>query len=277
MIKYIWLILPLLLCCRQQEVTTLDGFAYVLTKSLMVADQVESLEMQDLIITRPPRATVKLINFSNGLGNCFILNYQIPSLSKKEKGVLSLEKGCDESLVIAKISNVEKLSYKLSKTLVIKFLISEQEHTLAVPLINISRPKKLQALSSSSRDYYYDGLVINLSPLSETETKIQADESFPDHKARICHDISDECEVNSKNNCSQCTNGWYSVIGKYACEEGLRKYCGKDQCGQKGWPACQRFQLPEDPKQIVCVDNSPYGFCQDGLAVYCVNNELVCL
>jgi hypothetical protein len=50
-----------------------------------------------------------------------------------------------------------------------------------------------------------------------------------------------------------------------------------DKCGRAGFPACIRGYVASklDPNAF-CINDSPVGFCQKGLRVVCLNNQLMC-
>lgn len=273
------LILLFLLFSCVSEKNTNQKFSYYLTKNALTALRIESLVEKGKEITRPPRAVVDLVKIWSQDNICSLVRYQTPSLNGQNKGALFLEVCDGDNSVLAKLDSIDSLTLFLNRSLVLKGMIHQKRFTIEVPLLNIKKPKKMDILTSSTDKRYFDGVVVYQgNGLKNQKTLSAKNESYPEHKAIVCHDIDNKCEENSINNCSKCENGWYEVIGKYSCEAGLRKYCGFDQCGQKGWPACQRFHLPQpDNSQVICVDNSPYGFCNEGLNVYCVNDELICL
>ena len=93
----------------------------------------------------------------------------------------------------------------------------------------------------------------------------------------FCYQVDDDCSVIKKNTCNQCENGWHEIIDT-KCPSKLSRKCGADKCGQKGESACIRGSATVglDPN-FYCINDSPFGFCQEGLRVMCVNEVLVCI
>lgn len=92
----------------------------------------------------------------------------------------------------------------------------------------------------------------------------------------ICLDIDDDCNEKVKDQCDRCPYGNYHVIAS-KCKNKFRRYCGMDKCGRAGFPACIRGYVASklDPNAF-CINDSPVGFCQKGLRVVCLNNQLIC-
>lgn len=91
-----------------------------------------------------------------------------------------------------------------------------------------------------------------------------------------CLKVNDFCE-SSKDTCAKCKSGWYEVMDS-ACRDKYSRVCGIDKCGTKDNPACIRgvATVGLDTK-FYCVNDSPFGFCQKGLRVMCLNDLLVCI
>lgn len=119
------------------------------------------------------------------------------------------------------------------------------------------------------------------------ETEYQGISYFSDIKERSlkkeiklkdgmsCLKVNDFCE-SSVNTCKTCVNGWHEVMDS-ACKNKFSRVCGIDKCGTKDNPACLRgiATVGLDPK-FYCINDSPFGFCQQRLRVFCSNSKLVC-
>lgn len=91
----------------------------------------------------------------------------------------------------------------------------------------------------------------------------------------ICFDVNDACEVTMSFRCDQCENSSYPVIAS-ACSQKFRQVCGVNNCGTKDTPACIRGYVSTGYKLDYCINDSPIGFCAEGLRVTCFNNQLFC-
>lgn len=272
--------------CKQDYQSS--QFSYILQKKLINAIEIKELAIQKTTLTRPSKANVEVLSFLNLKGECFALNYQIPSRKDVQDGKLILLKGCEKQsddklnksvqMELAYLNELSEISFSLSNKLQILGKERGEKLKLEYPLFNIRRPKKLDLLSNSSLNFYKEGLVVTINqPLAEVSVRPDVSESYFEKTAKTCHVYNKFCEEVEPNTCSNCVNGWFSVIGKNACGIKTTKYCGVDNCGQKGWPACPRFPIPDRKEEIICFDNSPYVFCEKDLNIYCVNDELICL
>jgi hypothetical protein len=91
----------------------------------------------------------------------------------------------------------------------------------------------------------------------------------------LCHGIDKNCKTRSNYRCEQCESGWYEVVSS-DCPSQYNKICGQDNCGKRGQPACIRGRVSSEYKLGYCINDSPIGFCDEGLRVYCNANQLVC-
>jgi len=90
-----------------------------------------------------------------------------------------------------------------------------------------------------------------------------------------CFDINSKCEVTKPNICDECKFGSFEVAGG-SCKEGGVRFCQPIDCGRKNMPACLRSKKIHN--EDACYQDSPAGFCQEGLNTYCGNDGyLTCL
>lgn len=114
----------------------------------------------------------------------------------------------------------------------------------------------------------------SVSYISDIRDKILY-ENEPIEDGKICLKVNDDCSL-AINNCSSCKSTWYEVMNS-KCPTKYSRVCGKSECGQKNSPACLRGVTTVGmDTYLYCVNDSPFGFCQKGLRVICINNTLVC-
>lgn len=91
----------------------------------------------------------------------------------------------------------------------------------------------------------------------------------------LCFGVDKNCEIKQKFRCNECQNSWHEVIST-ECSTQYNKVCGRDQCGKRGYPACIRGRASTGYNLSYCINDSPIGFCDEGLRVLCIANQLVC-
>lgn len=103
------------------------------------------------------------------------------------------------------------------------------------------------------------------------------EDNYADKTLIPCHELNENCEVIQTFKCDQCRYGWFEVVGG-KCPAIKDKFCGINQCGLPGMPACPRGNLYNlfDQTQN-CTNDSKAGFCKLGLKTVCDNNLLICL
>ena len=101
-------------------------------------------------------------------------------------------------------------------------------------------------------------------------------EEMPNELVR-CHEVDDECRTVGTYECHRCRFGFFETV-ESDCKTERTKYCGINRCGEAGMPACPRGRvLLEEIGGDYCGQNSPAGFCQEGLSIFCdERNKLVC-
>lgn len=92
----------------------------------------------------------------------------------------------------------------------------------------------------------------------------------------ICFDVNDQCQISQPDYCKFCPESTQRVITGN-CPGIYRKYCKKKICGERNLPACIRGIKSTGYKTDICINDSPVGFCKNGLRVICKDNELICL
>ncbi len=92
---------------------------------------------------------------------------------------------------------------------------------------------------------------------------------------QLCLKVKDNCDE-VFNKCSLCESTWFEVMNS-ACPTKYSRVCGQNECGQKNRPACPRgVQTVGMDTYLYCINDSPFGFCDKGLRVFCENETLIC-
>ncbi len=163
----------------------------------------------------------------------------------------------------------------------LRFAVTETELTVTLTRLdrkvekwNVVFQKKVSkgepALFMSSARYKEPGIIM----LAPGRSGVEAPKPEEGGKAVLCHDVSDECTEQKPSTCSQCPSGWYEVPN--GCAEGP-KYCGVQQCGKKGEPACRRgMRYQKVRKKFECRIDSSFAYCAPGLSVECDGNKAYC-
>ncbi|EQC47267.1 hypothetical protein [Bacteriovorax sp. Seq25_V] len=206
------------------------------------------------------------------------LSYKVPF--KDRLGQLSLLKinrgKCDPfRSTISEIKNISSLKLSLvndnntksNKLLEIITTFSDDRKSIKIPLVNYGTRKKFKKYDSQIDDYYISS--INFSTEEKRETI---------KNGNACHAVNSSCVSVIENNCDRCEGTFYEVVD-YNCPQGGSKYCGTNECGQKGKPACPRgYKVLETKLASLCFDGSPAGYCGPGLKTYCNEDKiLICL
>lgn len=92
-----------------------------------------------------------------------------------------------------------------------------------------------------------------------------------------CHDVDDNCNETVEFKCDRCRHGWFEVISS-KCEKIFTKYCGPNNCGEKGEPACIRGRnFGNLSYPAGCFFGGPTGYCKKGLESKCsADNVMIC-
>jgi uncharacterized protein YlbG (UPF0298 family) len=256
-------------------------------------------------IDHPAMTTQKLARFyikSSGKQKVevFCLQYKIPFKNEKHDldGVLKLLIPKDENCLKdnknnedLQISNIRSLKVYFTnklkkakrnrrktptsyKNLVFEIVNSDmRSYSIKIPLPNIpnrdDKRKKFKTLLLPSEGSEH------LRPEKLTGSW---EDTFLNRTSKICHFVNDQCDELLPFKCDECRYGWYEVEGD-KCPTMNTKYCGVNNCGSKGNPACLRGTSYLTGQKIKrgCYINSKSVFCNDGLLVTCGdNNVLIC-
>lgn len=91
----------------------------------------------------------------------------------------------------------------------------------------------------------------------------------------LCYKVKDGCEV-EENICNKCKNKIYTPVVGSNCRSSYNKICGDLSCGGLYENACIRGFNASKLKYHYCFNDSPVGYCRDGLRVVCKDFILKC-
>jgi hypothetical protein len=162
----------------------------------------------------------------------------------------------------------------------------ERDFFIEIPLFNIAVKRELKRHSSALLPLMLKGAYVTKKRLpkaqiTKDELLGQFEDNYRDRSSVVCHEFSKDCNEIVSFRCDQCRFGWYSVVGISTCGGQMTRFCGVNQCGQRGMPACPRGY--ESAKRMnldnfmLCYDGSPMGYCEAGLETVCDGRVLVCL
>lgn len=92
---------------------------------------------------------------------------------------------------------------------------------------------------------------------------------------QLCFQIDDQCNIVKKDECRLCPNQ-VVAIKENNCSRLYSKICSDNPCGSRGQYACLRGQEFIGELKDYCLADSPIGYCQKGLRVFCENKRLIC-
>ena len=159
-----------------------------------------------------------------------------------------------------------KVHYERFKT-VLEFE-ANKNYRLEFYHYNLQRPEPFERYDSPVNKSYRTGLLLGGWP--------QVGEAPLENK-QSCHQVDENCRNVEEYACHRCPNGFFEVLN-FKCPQGGSKYCGRERCGEVGFPACLRGFSVNDVTERRCVDDWQAGFCQQGLRKVCdERGVLVCV
>jgi hypothetical protein len=171
---------------------------------------------------------------------------------------------CKDLLLVRPYAKKEKIRNFgiILKDDILKLRIDEDN--IEYKLFNISKPRIEKVLNPSSE--------VSIQFASPVQTKTIV--SYLKN-GTICKKVEDDCSV-SLDECNSCTGASYFLINS-KCSHGYSRVCGIDHCGSRNEPACIRgVETSGIDMDFYCVNDSPVGFCNEGLRVICLNGTLYC-
>ena len=217
-------------------------------------------------ILRPPNTKILLLQSDD-----YCLTYRTPPPENPDGGKILWGKNCGTGPgnTLEEIPGVGNFSFNYSLadgigTLDIGFSQNEKHWTPSFVL---------PGLTTGGRKPY--GLFFG----QEENLMGGPGDSYKEGTALACHRVDGACRDVLPNRCHLCRYGYFEVVD-YSCPQGGTKFCGLEQCGMRGHPACGLglSWVHGVFKETPCRDNSPAGFCLAGLHQVCdENNILICL
>ena len=320
-IVHITCILFLASSCYKKELTTDQFYQKtypLIISTLRVEASTIYLNTHSALI-RPPATIVNILTFIAMDGAFkkikYCLFYKMPHLSRKTLGRLFLtssspEIDCKDHKLkeyISEIENIQELSIHLNDqdTIVnrkrfqknifyIEFKKKDELRTLTYPLYNYQGKKENNYFrySSSFKDTLMKGVMISAPSLQKNNPKNKKpraatkelglyESNYKDKNLTICHSFKSNCQEDISFKCDQCRFGWFQAISTITCGSKNTKFCGRDQCGGRGMPACIRGEEAAVrmglESKLRCYENSPAGYCNAGLETSCDGSYLICL
>lgn len=269
-----WIALPLVTGAQAGELQMEPHeFKLQLIQKLSTAIDVNwprsELINNDKVIDRPSYTWIPLISFqasdiafeNGGYLKRYCLFYRVPKLVNNklvENGILRLGmtedescqkiidsevvelknvnkfkiyfKGLDRDSVKVEVSQKKQLAYY---HLMLAFEHQKKSESLEVPLYNSKNKNEISLLRRSVLLWgdveSYQGSHFLLGKDSD---------DYLEDKVTACQLFDKNCNEEISFRCDRCRQGWFEVISANQCPQGGNKYCGKDLCGQKGYPAC---------------------------------------
>lgn len=236
----------------------------------------------DEVITKPRESWQNLFTFSyidqdlKRLKDCvfyFVPGETAPGALKIK--TIAAHERCDDYLLLpgdSEVKNIKTLLFNVQPELVtfeIGHMDFRSERWEARFQHSFLRPAPAMGLSSAA---YKSSKIVLLAPrrlLKEAESPIALRPGFE------CHKINDDCEEVTPPTCDQCPEGWYEIPN--GCFQGP-KYCGRQNCGTKGKPACRRGMVwqRKEMERFDCRTDSSFAFCAPGLSVQCEGMKAFC-
>lgn len=259
----------------------------------------ESLESFPSLNFPMVRAKILNENFDHFSGFC--LFYLMPNNKKKKPGVISFVENypgedCFESQrerePFWEISKVEKfeVSFARDKQLRIKNSGSLGPYEIFLKIDFQGRGSRKEFIAErfslqnlkrkrSRSILTFPHKTFDLKAFPYTLVGDYGDK-YENKSQQFCYQVDKNCQVIKEFDCDSCRYGWTYVPGG-ECGEDFNAVCGVDRCGERGEFACPRGQayLRGFVRDIEpCSQDSPLGYCQEGLVPICDENKnLVCL
>ena len=226
--------------------------------------------LEGVVITRPEGTWQSLFILEKNDKKQDCVFFKIPS--QTEKGILKIKglpvnEKC-ENLLLDKgdvsIQNISEFSYKKNSK-ALTFLINNKEYKFH--FLNSALQDQPYALFEG--DYSDHKSEIRFLGKEITQREILKQGEF-------CHRYKDDCSEEIAFQCDRCENGVFTQVINSSCQKGYAKICGDISCGELNAPACIRGFGASGLKEEYCVQDSPLGFCREGLRVRCVDGALIC-
>ena len=262
------------------EMTLIQYFSDSIKLEIMRSEVINNESIQN------PKDTFSLILKSthwdqssfNSILNCV---YYFPSKSKnksKLKVTSSTNKSCrisDKEIIGINNINTFTLNYG-QQSLSFEFVMNKIFKPIQIPLIN--NPKTYQE-HNGVNTFLNVGLKKNKVLLhtfnSKKSLKNISKKNWPLENSK-CLELNNNCNSLFISTCSECRFGFVESV-KTTCPSRGNRYCSAAACGKRGEQACYRGRKyktmdNKDP----CSHDSEIAFCEKGLSITCMRDELIC-
>ena len=172
-----------------------------------------------------------------------------------------------------------------ANTIAFKFkLMDDYEGFINFPLLNIAGQIAYKRFSGSASNHQFPGLTfwpLKSKDQGRPDGKIQMlgtlRDRYADHTLVQCLQVGDQCQTVGDDNCDRCRYGHFPVLNS-KCATRFSRFCGPNNCGQKGEPACLRGGRHAKGIKEICQEGSSWGFCNEGLMTSCdESGVLICM
>lgn len=237
---------------------------------------------EGFVIKKPFHAKVPLIEIKNPQ-HLYCLFYKVPAKEETQAtlGLVQMDLGssCFESLKGSEVFKTS-FSFERSRDIVFKKVVLESRIELYLmtkkPLM-IKRsllPRKFKLYSSYLPEDPMEGVDF-LGKLSPKKSLGEYGDNYRDQSAIACRVIAKDCSI-IRDDCERCRYGSFEVL-KTGCQKDV-VFCGRDQCGLNGFPACTRYKPASrfsSKGPFPCELLKEFSMCRKGLEPTCDGNGVV--
>lgn len=200
--------------------------------------------------------------------------YRVPGNERGELKIkkTSVEESCEAGLGAPgdlSVKNLRGLQFEVTEDNIALLLTKAdyRVHQWSAPRLNKFKKEKVRESLSSAG--FKAPKILFLAPIDSTTRSVMVKRDD-----RLCHAVSDDCEVLSPSTCHECSEGWFEAPN--GCMVGP-KYCGLKSCGGKNQPACRRgIKYQRKRKKFECRSDSSFAYCSSGHTIQCVGAEAWC-
>jgi hypothetical protein len=200
--------------------------------------------------------------------------YRVPGSEDGELKIkkIDVEESCEtkiESPGDISIKNLRALQFEITEKNIALLLTQSDYRVLQWNFSRLNNLKKAEVRESLSSSEFKASKILFLAPVDVKAGNVRAKRDD-----KLCHAVSDDCEVMSPSTCHECSEGWFEAPN--GCMIGP-KYCGFKSCGGKNQPACRRgIKYQRKRKKFECRRDSSFAYCSSGHTIQCVGAEAWC-
>lgn len=192
--------------------------------------------------------------------------YRVPGNERGELKVkrTSIEKSCEsgvETLGDFSIKDLRALQFEITEKNIALFLTQQDYRVQSWNFLRMNHTESKEMRKISKMLF-----LASVDPLESNK--------IVKHVDKLCHAVSDDCEVMSPSTCHECSEGWFEAPN--GCMVGP-KYCGLKSCGGKNQPACRRgIKYQRKRKKFECRTDTSFAYCSTGHTIQCIGAEAWC-